>query len=72
MQEIVKKAKPRLNVLKQFTGTDWGQQKETILVTFKYLIGSLFTYAAPVRFPNISHSSIAKLQTSASPLVVSI
>ena len=54
VEEIVKKAKPRLNLLKQLTGTDWGQQKETILVTFKSLIGSLISYAAPVWFPNTS------------------
>ena len=63
VEEIVKKAKPRLNLLKQLTGTDWGQQKETILVTYKSLIDSLISYAAPVWFPNTSHSSIAKLQT---------
>ena len=37
MGENVKKAKPRLNIVRQLTGTDWGQQKETILVTFKFL-----------------------------------
>ena len=63
VEEIVKKAKPRLNLLKQLTGTDRGKQKKTILVTIKSLIGSLFTYAAPLWFPNTSRSSIAKLQT---------
>ena len=63
VEEIIRKAKPRLNILKLLTGTDWGQQKETILATFKSLIGSLFTYAAPIWFPNTSESSIAKLQS---------
>ena len=62
VDEIVRKAKPRLNILKLLTGTDWGQQKETILITFKSLVGSLFTYAAPIWFPNISQSSLDKLQ----------
>ena len=62
VEEIVKRAKPRLNILKMLTGTSWGQQKETILITFKSLISSLFTYASPIWFPNISASSINKLQ----------
>ena len=33
------------------------------MVTFKSLIGSLFTFAAPVWFPNAGQSSISKLQT---------
>ena len=44
-------------------GTSWGQQKETMLATFKSLIESLFTYAAPIWFPNSSQTSIFKLQT---------
>ena len=62
VEAIVKKAKPRLNILKLLTGTDWGQQKETILSTFKSLVGSLFTYAAPIWFANTSYSSINRLQ----------
>ncbi|KAF2344177.1 Reverse transcriptase domain [Trinorchestia longiramus] len=45
----------------------WGQtehtQKETITLTYKALINSIVTYAAPIWFPNASPSSIAKLQT---------
>ena len=63
VEAIVKRAKPRLNILKLLTGTNWGQQKESLLITFKSLIGSLFTYAAPIWFPNISHSSTTRLQT---------
>ena len=63
VEEIVKRAKPRLNILKLLTGTNWGQQKETILITNKSLIGSLFTYAAPIWFPNTRSGNIAKLQT---------
>ena len=63
MEEITKKAKPRIKILQLLTGTDWGQQKETVLATFKSLVGSLFSYAAPIWFPNTSGSSIARLQT---------
>ena len=62
VEAISKRAKPRLNILKLLTGTNWGQQKETILVTFKSLIGSLFTYAAPIWYANTSFSSINRLQ----------
>ena len=41
----------------------WGASKETLLVTFKSLIRSLFTYASPIWFPNASPSSISKLQS---------
>jgi hypothetical protein len=60
---ICQRARPRLNILKSLAGTSWGQQKETLLVTFKALIKSLITYAAPVWFPNASPSAISKLQT---------
>ncbi|KAF2349061.1 Reverse transcriptase domain [Trinorchestia longiramus] len=38
-------------------------QKETIALTYKALINSIVTYAAPIWFPNASPLSIAKLQT---------
>jgi len=57
MEEIVRKAKSRLNLLKLLRGTDWGQQKET----FKSLVGS-FTYAAPVWLPSDSQRFITQIQ----------
>ena len=48
--------------IKALTGTNWGQQKETILVTYKSVIRSLFMHAAPIFFPNISPSLIQKLK----------
>ena len=62
IESIVNRAKPRLNILKLLTGTDWGQQKETIMATFKSLVGSILTYANPVWFPNTSETSISRLQ----------
>ena len=35
-------------ILKALTGTNWGKQKETMLVTYKSLIRSLFMYAVPI------------------------
>ncbi|KAA0199397.1 hypothetical protein HAZT_HAZT007698 [Hyalella azteca] len=61
---ICQRACPCLNILKSLAGTSWEQQKETLLVTFKALIKSLITYAAPVWFPNASPLAISKLQTT--------
>ena len=43
IKSSVTRALPRINILKGLTGTNWGQQKETILITYKFLIRSLFT-----------------------------
>ena len=40
----VKKAKPRLKLLRLLWGTSWGQQTETISANSKSLIGSVFTF----------------------------
>ena len=63
VEEIEEQAKKRLTLLKALTGTSWGQQKETIIATYKSLIESIFSYAAPVWYPNASRTSIQKLQT---------
>ena len=63
VKSLVTRALPRINILKALTGTNWGQQKETILITYKSLIRSLFMYAAPIWFPNTSPSLVQKLQT---------
>ena len=62
VERIEPKAKRRLNIMRLLTGTSWGQHKETLLATYKSLIGSLFTYAAPIWFPNTSASSRKRLQ----------
>ncbi|KAF2360279.1 Reverse transcriptase domain [Trinorchestia longiramus] len=63
INSICERAQHRLNILKALAGSSWGQQKETITLTYKALINSIVTYAAPIWFPNASPSSIAKLQT---------
>ena len=62
INSIISRATPRLNILRALAGTTWGASKETLIITFKSLIQSLFTYASPVWFPNASPSAIAKLQ----------
>ena len=61
---IADRSAVRLRILKSLAGSSWGQHKETIIFTHKSLIRSLFTYAAPIWFPNASESAIRKLQTT--------
>ena len=37
-----------LKILKALAGTDWSQQKEMIIMTYKAVTCSKFTYAAPI------------------------
>ena len=60
---MCERARSRLNVLKSLAGSTWGQQKETLLITYKALIKSVLSYAAPIWFPNASQTAIAKIQT---------
>jgi hypothetical protein len=60
---VVARANERLKIMKALSGTNWGHQMETQLVTFKSLIRSLITYACPVWFPNLSKANITELQT---------
>ena len=50
------------NVLKTLAGSNWGQQKETLLMTYKALGKSIPNYAAPVWSTNASESNIGKIQ----------
>ena len=52
----------RNNVLKALAGTNWGQQKETLLMTYKALERSIANYAAPVWSINASETNISKIQ----------
>ena len=55
VEYVAERASSRLRLLKALTGTGWGQQKETLLVTYKALIRSIMSYAAPVWYPNVSN-----------------
>ena len=51
-----------LKFLKALAGTNWGQQKETITMTYKALKKSKLAHTASVWFPNISTSAGQMLQ----------
>jgi len=63
LKDIADRARARLNILRAVAGSSWGQQKETLVLTYKSLIKSLFLYAAPAWFPNAAPSAVGKLQT---------
>ena len=52
----------RNNVLKAFAGTNWGQQKVTLLLTYTALERTIANYAAPAWSTNASNTSLEKIQ----------
>ena len=60
--QVANRVSKRNNVLKALAGTNWGQQKETLLLTYKTLGRSIANYAAPVWSTNASDTSLGKIQ----------
>ena len=54
----------RNNMLKALAGLSWGQEKETLLMTYNALGKSIASYATPVWSTNASGSSFKKIQTA--------
>ena len=54
----------RNNMLKALPGSSWGQDKETLLLTYNTLGKSIASYAAPVWSTNASDLSFKKIQTA--------
>ena len=50
------------NILKALAGTAWGQQKETLLLTYKAVGRSIINYAAPVWSTNIRDTTYRNIQ----------
>jgi hypothetical protein len=59
---IAAKANQRLNILKAVSGSNWGHDKATLLITYKALVELVFSYAAAIWYPNAKLSNVAKLQ----------
>ena len=60
--QVASRVSKRNNVLKALAGTNLGQQKETLLLTYKALGRSIANYAAPVTSTNASDTSLEKIQ----------
>ena len=56
------KSKKTLKLIKAISGTNWGQQKETLVNTFKQYTRPILEYASPAWAPIISESNTSKLQ----------
>ena len=54
----------RNNMLKALAGSSWGQDNETLLITYNALEKSIANYAAPVWSTKASDSSFKKIQTA--------
>ena len=62
VKNITSSANIKNNMLKSLTGSDWGQDKETMSMTYKALTRSALEYACPIWSPIISDSSWKRLQ----------
>ena len=60
--QVANRVSKRNNVLKAVTDTNWGQQKGTLLMTYKALGRWIANYAAPVWSTTASESKIGKIQ----------
>ena len=61
-QYVTERVSGRNNILKALAGTSWGQQKETLLMTYKAVGRSIINYAAPVWSPNLHDTNYRKIQ----------
>ena len=59
---VAERVSDRNNILKALAGTSWGQQKETLLMTYKAVGSSIINYAAPVWSPNLHDTNYRKIQ----------
>ena len=62
VESIVNKAKSKVNLMKAVAGSTWGQDKETLVLTYKALGRSILEYAVPIWSPIIPKSSWDKIQ----------
>ena len=60
--ERAERVSSRNNIIKALAGTSWGQQKETLLMTYKAFGRSIINYAAPVWSPNLHDTNLHKNQ----------
>ena len=56
------KAKGTLKLIKALSGTDWGQQQETLVTTYKQFTRPILEYACPAWAPTTSATNVERLQ----------
>ena len=62
---VAERISSRNNIIKALAGTSWGQQKATLLMTYKAVGRSIINYAAPVWNTNIRNTNIQYTQNEA-------
>ena len=60
--QVANRVSKRNNDLKVLAGTNWGQQRETLMLIYKALGRFIANYAAPVWITNASDTSLEKIQ----------
>ena len=61
---VASKMQQRNNVLRALAGSNWGQDKETMTISYKAVGRSVANYAAPVWTPNLKPTGFQKIQTA--------
>ena len=59
---VAERVSSRNNILKALAGTSWGQQKKTLLITYKAVGRSIISYAAPVWSTNLRNTNYRNIQ----------
>ena len=59
---VAERVSSRNNILKALAGTSWGQQKETLLMTYNAVGRSIINYATPVWSTNLRDTNYRNVQ----------
>jgi hypothetical protein len=58
------KANPRISILRALGGSTWVSDKETMLLTYNYMVKPVFSYGPTIWMPNISKTNLDKIQVT--------
>lgn len=61
---VAASARRKASILKALRGLEWGCSPETLRSTYKAVVESVMSYAAPVFTPSVSKTNLDRLQTS--------
>ena len=64
IKKAVDSTKKKINIMKSLAGSTWGQDKETLIFTYKAIGRSVLEYGAPIWSPVIKDNNWRKLQTT--------
>jgi len=62
--KAVDSTKKKINIMKSLAGSTWGQDKETLIFTYKAIGRSVLEYGAPIWSPVIKDNNWRKIQTT--------